>query len=208
MIFEILAADAPATFKVGEFSFARPADWQWVEVNSVMRKAQLKISDASKKESVEDIFFFFGEGGGGLTQANIDRRLAQFSEPKDKLNSKVETTTAEGHKITCVQAGGNCQSGMPVVRKPRCPKRFSSAASSRAIKATSSSVSPAPSHWRNFPGRISQDASRMPQARSRQRVQIKHPDALRFAGRLPNNVGRPSLFAVATPGMNFGKARH
>ena len=47
----LFAADAPAPFKVGEFSFARPADWQWVEVNSVMRKAQLKISDASKNQA-------------------------------------------------------------------------------------------------------------------------------------------------------------
>jgi hypothetical protein len=120
-LLNLLAADAPATFKVGEFSFARPADWQWVEVNSVMRKAQLKISDASKKESAEVIFFFFGEGGGGLTQANIDRWLAQFSEPKDKLNSKVETTTVGGHKITYVQAEGTYQSGMPGGPKTSMP---------------------------------------------------------------------------------------
>lgn len=107
------AADAPATFKVGEFTFARPADWQWVEVNSVMRKAQMKITDASSKDPGEVIFFFFGEGGGGLTQANVDRWLAQFSEPKEKLNSKVETTTVGGHKITYVQAEGTYQSGMP-----------------------------------------------------------------------------------------------
>ncbi len=117
----LFAADAPAPFKVGEFSFTRPADWQWVEVNSVMRKAQLKISDASKKESAEVIFFFFGEGGGGLTQANIDRWLAQFSEPKEKLNSKVETMTAGGHKITYVQAEGTYQSGMPGGPKTSMP---------------------------------------------------------------------------------------
>ena len=109
----VFGADAPATFKVGEFTFVRPADWQWVEVNSVMRKAQMKITDASSKEPGEVIFFFFGEGGGGLTQANIDRWLAQFSEPKEKLNSKVENTTVGGHKITYVHAEGTYQSGMP-----------------------------------------------------------------------------------------------
>lgn len=107
------AADAPPTFKVGEFTFSRPTDWQWVEVNSVMRKAQMKIADAGSKEPGEVIFFFFGEGGGGLTQANIDRWLAQFSEPREKLNSKVETTSVGGHKITYVHAEGTYQSGMP-----------------------------------------------------------------------------------------------
>ena len=78
-----------------------------------MRKAQLKISDADKKQSAEVVFFFFGEGGGGQTQANIDRWLSQFEEPKDKLNSKVENQTINGRKVTYVQAEGTYQSGMP-----------------------------------------------------------------------------------------------
>lgn len=109
----VTAAEAPAKFKVGEFSFNRPTDWQWVEVNSVMRRAQLKIVDAEKKESAELVFFFFGEGGGGLTKANIDRWLSQFEEPKDKLNSKVEEVTVSGRKVTYVQAEGTYLSGMP-----------------------------------------------------------------------------------------------
>ena len=109
----LTAAEGPATFKVGEFTFSRPADWQWVEVNSVMRKAQMKVTDAAKKESGEVIFFFFGEGGGGLTQANIDRWLSQFAEPREKLNSKVENITVGGRKVTYVHAEGTYQSGMP-----------------------------------------------------------------------------------------------
>ena len=117
----LVAAEAPAQFKVGEFSFARPADWQWVEVNSVMRKAQLKIVDAEKKESAEVVFFFFGEGGGGLTKANIDRWLAQFEEPKEKLNAKVEEATVSGRKVTYVHAQGTYQSGMPGGPKTSMP---------------------------------------------------------------------------------------
>jgi hypothetical protein len=115
LLFAALAAAAnpPAKFKVGEFSFNRPADWQWVEVNSVMRRAQMKIVDAEKKESAEVVFFFFGEGGGGLTKANIDRWLSQFEEPREKLNSKVEEVTVSGHKVTYVQAEGTYLSGMP-----------------------------------------------------------------------------------------------
>jgi len=109
----LTAADSPASFNVGEFTFTRPADWQWVVVDSPMRKAQMKVTDAGKKESAEVVFFFFGEGGGGSTQANIDRWLSQFAEPKDKLNSKVENVTVGGRKITYVHAEGTYQSGMP-----------------------------------------------------------------------------------------------
>ncbi len=110
---DLNAADAPAKFSVGEFTFDRPADWQWVQSSSAMRKAQLKITDASNKEGVEVVFFFFGEGGGGSTQANIDRWLSQFEEPKDKLNSKTENETINGRKVTYVQGEGTYLSGMP-----------------------------------------------------------------------------------------------
>lgn len=108
-----LAADAPKTFTVSELTFTRPEKWQWVEVSSSMRKAQLKVEDAAKKEICEVVFFYFGEGGGGSTQANIDRWLAQFAEPKEKLNSKVESVTVGGRKVTYVHAEGTYQSGMP-----------------------------------------------------------------------------------------------
>ena len=78
-----------------------------------MRKAQLKVVGADKKENAEVVFFYFGEGGGGGTQANIDRWLAQFEEPKDKLNSKVEQATVGQRKVSYVQAQGTYLSGMP-----------------------------------------------------------------------------------------------
>jgi len=108
-----VSGEAPSSFKVGEFRFARPTDWQWVETTSSMRKAQLKVVGADKKENAEVVFFYFGEGGGGGTQANIDRWLAQFEEPKDKLNSKVEQVTVGQRKVSYVQAQGTYLSGMP-----------------------------------------------------------------------------------------------
>ena len=107
------AADAPPTFEAGDFKFTRPSGWEWVPNTSPMRKAQLKVNDPAKKESAEVVFFHFGEGGGGGTQANIDRWLGQFQEPREKLNSKIETGTAAGRKVTYVQAEGTYLSGMP-----------------------------------------------------------------------------------------------
>src|SRR5438093_9460573 len=114
-----LAAEPPATFKAGEFTFTRPSGWQWVETASMMRKAQLKITD--QKETAEVVFFHFGEGGGGGTQANIDRWLAQFQEPKEKIHSKVEEFAVGKRKVTYVQAEGTYLSGMPSGAKTAQP---------------------------------------------------------------------------------------
>lgn len=86
----------------------------------MMRKAQLKINSADKKESGEVVFFYFGEGGGGGTKANIDRWLGQFEEPKDKISSKIEEATINKRKVTYVQAQGTYLSGMP--GGPRTPQ--------------------------------------------------------------------------------------
>jgi hypothetical protein len=108
-----LLADSPATFRVSEFTFTRPAGWEWVDVTSPMRKAQLKVVDAKTKTSAEVIFFHFGSVSGGGTKANVDRWLGQFQEPREKLNAKIEETTIGKHKVTYVQAAGTYKSGMP-----------------------------------------------------------------------------------------------
>jgi hypothetical protein len=108
-----LAAEAPTSFQVSDFTFKRPATWEWIETTSAMRKAQLKVPGADKKESADVIFYYFGQGGGGGTQANIDRWLGQFEEPKDKINAKVEEVTVEKRKVTYVVAEGTYLSGMP-----------------------------------------------------------------------------------------------
>ena len=107
------AAEAPATFKVNELAFTRPASWEWMEVTSQMRKAQLKVTDAKTKGSAEVLFFHFGPGDGGGTQANVDRWFGQFAEPREKINAKTEEVTVGKHKVTYVQAEGTYRSGMP-----------------------------------------------------------------------------------------------
>ena len=108
-----LAAEAPTSFQVSEFTFKRPPAWEWIETTSSMRKAQLKVPGADKKESADVVFYYFGQGGGGGTQANIDRWLGQFEEPKDKINAKVEEVTVEKRKVTYVRGEGTYLSGMP-----------------------------------------------------------------------------------------------
>src|SRR5580765_6843739 len=108
-----LRAEPPATFKVSEFTFARPANWEWVETTSAMRKAQLKVPDPKGKAGADVIFFHFGKGDGGGTKANVERWLGQFKEPRDKIQAKTEEATIGKHKVTYVGAEGTYISGMP-----------------------------------------------------------------------------------------------
>jgi hypothetical protein len=101
------------TFKVGEVSFTRPEKWEWVEVASPMRKAQLKVTDEKGKMSAEVVFFQFGPGPMGGVKANVDRWLGQFAEPREKINAKTEEVTVGKTKVTYVQAEGTYKSGMP-----------------------------------------------------------------------------------------------
>jgi hypothetical protein len=84
LICTALGADAPSTFKVGEFSFTRPGNWEWVEVSSAMRKAQLRVPDPQKKASADIIFFHFGEGNGGGTKQISTSCSDSSRSPKKK----------------------------------------------------------------------------------------------------------------------------
>lgn len=112
-------AAGPETFKVSEFTFKRPATWEWVEVASPMRKAQLKVTTKDAKEPGEVVFFFFGPQSGG-TKANVDRWFSQFEEGRDKINAKTEEKTLGKVKVTYVSAEGTYKSGMPGA--PATPK--------------------------------------------------------------------------------------
>jgi hypothetical protein len=105
------AAEAPASFDVGGLSFQRPEAWEWVPVNSPMRKAQLRVPGAEGAQAAEVTFFHFGAGSGGDVQANAQRWLAQFKSPEGV--SKIEPQEIGGTKATIVRTEGTFSSGMP-----------------------------------------------------------------------------------------------
>jgi hypothetical protein len=113
--FPLLAAD-PSTFTVGAFTFKRPATWQWVAVNSSMRKAQLRVPDPTNPSGpgADVVFFHFGPGQGGGIDSNISRWLGQFTEAGDQLKPVIEKAEVKGTKVTRVRvAKGTFSSGMP-----------------------------------------------------------------------------------------------
>src|SRR5688500_7026275 len=65
-------SEAPSPYKVSEFTFTRPARFEWVPVTSSMRQAQLRIKGAAttNQDPAEIVFFYFGAGNGGSTADN------------------------------------------------------------------------------------------------------------------------------------------
>jgi hypothetical protein len=119
----VLAAvlSAPAaneTFKVSELTFKRPATWEWVPSTSPMRAAELRVGAQDGKSGAEVIFFYFGPGGAGGTQANVERWFSQFTERK---NDHSETKTVGKTKVTYVRTEGTYQSGAPMGPKTPLP---------------------------------------------------------------------------------------
>jgi len=76
-----------------------------------MRAAQLEIHEGSANANV--VFFYFGPGGAGGVDANVDRWLKQFQEPREKINPKVETRKVNKTKVTFVEAVGTFMDGPP-----------------------------------------------------------------------------------------------
>ncbi len=113
------AADGPATFKVSELTFSRPEKWEWVPTQSSMRKAQLRVPNTAGDPG-EIIFYYFGAGGAGATQANVERWFRQFEGGREASHGRTEEGKAGGDKVTYVHAEGTYLSGMP--GGPQTPK--------------------------------------------------------------------------------------
>lgn len=106
-----LRADEPKAFEVGGFTFERPPEWQWVPVNSPMRKAQLKVPGKDPTKFADIIFFHFGSGQGGSVQDNAQRWIKQFRGKEG--GEKIEMQNLGGTKVTIVTTEGTFTGGMP-----------------------------------------------------------------------------------------------
>lgn len=105
-------ATSTTTFPVSDLKFQRPASWEWVTVNSPMRKAQLKVPQPAG-EAGEVVFFYFGPGNGGGTQANVERWYRQFQGSPQDIKAHSESAKAGDIPVTFVSAKGTYNSGMP-----------------------------------------------------------------------------------------------
>ena len=115
LLTNLSAQTTAKTFKVAERTFEVPSTWTAVTPSSKMRKAQFKAG------KVEIVVFFFGTGSGGSAEANVNRWIGQFKEPKEKLSSKIEKKKIKTATITTVSAKGTYMSGSPFGQKTPMP---------------------------------------------------------------------------------------
>ena len=94
----------------GEVKFKVPDGWVAEKTTSNMRVAQYKLPKAAGDlEDASLILYYFGQGQGGSTQANIDRWINQMQQPDGKPSkdkAKSDTMTVNGLKVTTVDVSG------------------------------------------------------------------------------------------------------
>ncbi len=102
------AEDGKLTVADLNFKFAAP--WKAVESSSSMRAGTLQVAVEGSEKPVEAVFYYFGAGQGGDTDANVTRWYGQFEGEPEKGR---EELTAGGKKITIVKATGTYLDGPP-----------------------------------------------------------------------------------------------
>jgi len=113
------------TITVSEFTFKYDKPWIRQQAVSSMRAGQFLYDHEDESlTDIELVLFFFGPGGGGGIQANIDRWLGQFegtpeskTEEKEMGGKKVVLLTAKGTFLETAPGAGPF-SGGPKTAKP------------------------------------------------------------------------------------------
>lgn len=98
-----------AAAQKSELKFKVPAGWVEEERTSSMRVAQYKLPRAAgDTEDASLVLYYFGQGQGGSTTANIDRWIGQMKQEDGSRakGAKDEQLVANGLKVTTVDVSG------------------------------------------------------------------------------------------------------
>lgn len=94
---------------VGPLRWQAPEGWKPVKPASQMRLAEYHVAPAQGGEPATMTVFYFGKGGGGSIQANIDRWIGQFQSVEGKPEQS--TRTVNGMKVHLVAVAGTYKVG-------------------------------------------------------------------------------------------------
>lgn len=99
----LLSAESVAGLK-----WTAPASWKKTGGTTDMRAATYTIpAAAGDKDSAECVVYFFGAGGGGTVEANIDRWKGQVVSGGKPAAAKVAKKTVHGMTVTSVDSSGD-----------------------------------------------------------------------------------------------------
>ena len=103
-------AAAPQRQAGAPLAFETPPGWVAEEPGSEMRKAQYRVPSA--QDGVEDatcVVYYFGAGGGGGVDANVERWCSQFEQPDGRASKDVVVRSerqVSGMPVHDVELGG------------------------------------------------------------------------------------------------------
>lgn len=80
----VAAADKTVSLGAVGYSVQVPDTWVQQQPENTMRLAQFQIRGALGQEPANVVAFYFGKGGGGSVEANIQRWESQFTAPDGK----------------------------------------------------------------------------------------------------------------------------
>jgi hypothetical protein len=149
-----LEKTADGRLVLGPFTLVPPKEWSEKPITSSMRAAQFTWSEKSG-EQAELVVYYFGEGGAGGVEANLERWLGQISQPDGKPSkdiAKIEKTKFAGQDSTIVSVGGRLTTqqmpggpppvDMPdamllaaIVNSPKGPYYFKATGSKKTVEA-------------------------------------------------------------------------
>lgn len=96
------------TLALGPFAFAPPSDWTVKPTTSSMRVADFALPGKPGADA-ELIVYYFGEGGAGSVDDNVNRWVDQFEQPDGKPSrdvAKIEKTKFGGQDATFISLSG------------------------------------------------------------------------------------------------------
>ena len=93
-------------FQKSSLKFTVPAGWIEEERTSSMRVAQYRLPKAATDtEDASLVLYYFGQGQGGSTTANIERWVGQMKQAEGS-SAKEEKLEVNGLRITTVDVAG------------------------------------------------------------------------------------------------------
>ena len=108
--------DAPEKLKTVKFlglSSSLPVTWVDEKPSSSMRLAQYRVPGSADGNDANLVLYYFGQGQGGTTEANIARWQSQFSGPEGGgVEPRVENMDINSIPVTVVELRGHYARGV------------------------------------------------------------------------------------------------
>ena len=105
----VISLSSFAAQQKSSLKFSVPAGWVEEQRTSSMRVAQYRLPKAEHDtEDASLVLYYFGQGQGGSTAANVERWVSQMTQAdgSDAKGAKEEHLDANGLKVTTVDVSG------------------------------------------------------------------------------------------------------